>query len=196
MAHLLGELRREMNGAVVGSMRYYGTEYGLNYGVSIPTIRGLGRNETKDHSFAKYLYQQQIRELQMVSLWFAEAEKVAHELDFWSRGIINSEIAEEAAFVVFNKVPAVAEWLMTDSELLQYCAVMSLAGQPQIELNTLQPQLIKLLESDPSLLPKAIIILLDRALRSENKELITSFLDAMPQNGACNNIREEIAWRM
>ena len=38
MVALLRELRRERNGAVADSMRYYGTPYGLNYGVSLPTL--------------------------------------------------------------------------------------------------------------------------------------------------------------
>ena len=41
MAALLGELRREMNGAVVESMQRGEGGYGLNYGVSIPTIRAI-----------------------------------------------------------------------------------------------------------------------------------------------------------
>ena len=43
MVALLGELRREMNGAVVDSMREKGIEYALSYGVSIPTVRALAR---------------------------------------------------------------------------------------------------------------------------------------------------------
>ena len=41
MAALLGKLRREMNGAVAESMQRGEGGYGLNYGVSIPTIRAI-----------------------------------------------------------------------------------------------------------------------------------------------------------
>ncbi len=196
MAHLLGELRRQMNGAIVGSMRDYGAEYGLNYGVSIPTIRSMGRQEQRDHRFAKYLYRQQVRELQMVSLWFANPEEVADELDFWAEGVINSEIAEEFAFVVLSKIPDASKWLNAESELLQYCTIMAISWQDQIDLDTLQPKLIKLLSNNPPLLSKAVIALLDKALRVTDKKRVSQFIEAMPQNGACNNIREEITWRM
>lgn len=43
MVALLGELRRERNGAVADAMRCYGAPYGLNYGVSLPTLRKLAR---------------------------------------------------------------------------------------------------------------------------------------------------------
>ncbi len=47
MAALLGAFRRERNGAVADSMRLYGKPYGLNYGVSLPTLRTLAR--ARDH---------------------------------------------------------------------------------------------------------------------------------------------------
>lgn len=184
-----------MNGAVVGSMRYYGKEYGLNYGVSIPTIRSLGRTETKDNRYAKYLFRQEVRELRLVSLWFAEADLVAEDLPFWARGIINSEVAEEAAFILFSKVPEVVEWLDSKDEVLQYCAVMAIAGSDKINLCAMKPQLLNLLGSNPALLPKAVIVLLESALK-QSSEGVKQFLDEMPTNEACNNIREEMVWRM
>ena len=57
MIALLGRVRKEMNGAVSESMAQHGQNYGLNYGVSIATLREIAANETKDYAFAKYLYQ-------------------------------------------------------------------------------------------------------------------------------------------
>ncbi len=71
MVALLRELRRERNGAVADSMRYYGTPYGLNYGVSLPTLRRIARAETPDHGFARYLYLQDVRELRLAALHIA-----------------------------------------------------------------------------------------------------------------------------
>ncbi len=177
-------------------MRYYGEEYGLNYGVSIPTIRALGRGETTDHRFAKYLFQQEVRELRAVSLWFADPTQVGEELEFWAKGIINTEIAEEAAFVLLSRVSNVTSWLESHSEILQYCAVMAVAGWQQIPLNEIKPQIIKLLEANPPLLSKAVIALLDRAIRENKNSEVINFMAEMPQNITCNNIREEISWRM
>ena len=38
MAALLGRFRRERNGVVADTMQYRGKAYGLNYGVSLPTV--------------------------------------------------------------------------------------------------------------------------------------------------------------
>ena len=41
MIRLLKRLKVEMNGAVTGAMQERGIVYPLNYGVSVPTIRGI-----------------------------------------------------------------------------------------------------------------------------------------------------------
>ena len=98
MVALLGELRRERNGAVADAMCLCGKPYGLNYGVSLPTLRRIARAETPDHDFARYLYVQDVRELRLAALYIAQPERVTmDEAEFWAAGIINSEVAEEAS---------------------------------------------------------------------------------------------------
>ena len=104
MVALLRELRRERNGAVADSMRYYGTPYGLNYGVSLPTLRRIARAEAPDHGFARYLYRQDVRELRLAALHIAcPACFTPEEFPAWAAGIVNSEIAEEAAFALLSR---------------------------------------------------------------------------------------------
>ena len=103
MVALLRELRRERNGAVADSMRYYGAPYGLNYGVSLPTLRRIARAEAPDHAFARYLYRQDVRELRLAALHIAcPASLTPEEFPAWAAGIVNSEIAEEAAFALLS----------------------------------------------------------------------------------------------
>ena len=68
----MGRVRREMNGAVSESMATHGQKYGLNYGVSVATIREIAATEQRDYDFAKYLYQQQVRELKLLACHLAE----------------------------------------------------------------------------------------------------------------------------
>ena len=138
MVALLGELRRERNGAVADAMRYYGADYGLNYGVSLPTVRTLARACGRDHEFARYLYAQEVRELRLAALHIAEPERLtADEFAFWGGGICNSEVAEEAAFALLGRIDAFDElfrsWL-TASPLLQYAALLAAARSPQASL--------------------------------------------------------------
>ena len=72
MIALLGRIRKQMNGAVTESMARDGQKYGLNYGVSIATIREIVAEEEPDYDFAKYLYKQQVRELKLCACHLAD----------------------------------------------------------------------------------------------------------------------------
>lgn len=138
MVALLGELRRERNGAVADAMCLCGKPYGLNYGVSLPTLRRIARAETPDHDFARYLYVQDVRELRLAALYVAQPERVTmDEAAFWAAGIINSEVAEEASFALLSRVGVLPElfrsWI-TASPLLQYAALLAAARSPQASL--------------------------------------------------------------
>lgn len=138
MVALLGELRRERNGAVADAMCLCGKPYGLNYGVSLPTLRRIARAEMPDHDFARYLYVQDVRELRLAALYVAQPERVtADEAAFWAAGIVNSEVAEEASFALLSRVGVLPElfrsWI-TASPLLQYAALLAAARSPQASL--------------------------------------------------------------
>lgn len=130
MIALLGAMRKQMNGAVADAMRYYGEKYGLNYGVSLPTLRQIANQEQPDHSLAQYLYKQQVRELRLAALHIAQPENItSNEADFWAEGVINSEVAEEMAFAMLSKAAEakaiIDKWSDSDDELLIYTALMA-----------------------------------------------------------------------
>ena len=133
MTALLGAFRRERNGAVADAMRFYGSPCGLNYGVSLPTLRTLARAEGCDHAFARYLYLQQVRELRLAAFHIADpAQVTADEFPFWAGGLLNSEMAEEGAFALFGRMehlPALfAAWTSPASApLTTYAALMAAA---------------------------------------------------------------------
>ena len=144
MVALLRELRRERNGAVADSMRYYGTPYGLNYGVSLPTLRRRARAEAPDHGFARYLYRQDVRELRLAALHIAcPACLTPEEFPAWAAGIVNSEIAEEAAFALLSRAEAFpvlfSAWIASPDALLQYAALLAAARSPRLTASWVAP---------------------------------------------------------
>ncbi|MFI3258479.1 MAG: DNA alkylation repair protein [Rikenellaceae bacterium] len=201
LAYLLGEMRRQMNGAVVGSMRFYGEEYGLNYGVSLPTIRSIARAEseaTEDaalrHRFAKLLYRQEVRELRLAALWLADSPLIDEELDFWAKGIINSEVAEEAAFSLLYQSSRVEGWLDGESELLQYCALLAIAKRDEIGIESYLPRIKELMGKQIHIIQNGVVALLESALKKgSDRGNIESFLASLPDG---NFVREEMSWRI
>ena len=130
MISLLGRLRKQMNGAVSESMQRDGQKYGLNYGVSIATVREMVAEEERDYEFAMYLFKQQVRELRLAACHLAEPAKVdTHEFPFWARGIVNSELAEELAFALLSKIydinSLMGVWTVESNELVAYAALMA-----------------------------------------------------------------------
>ncbi|MFI3318332.1 MAG: DNA alkylation repair enzyme [Rikenellaceae bacterium] len=199
MAVLLSELKRQMNGAVADGMRYYGDRYGLNYGVSLPTIRTLAKAEGCEHSYARLLSQQQVRELVLCSYWIADAEQIAtkDELDFWARSIINSELAQEAAFALFSHVEGVVDWLQSDNQLLQYCALMSLAKGERLDLERYSDRIAQMVGCGTNLVVHGVITLLDTASKYvERHEMVAQIMAKFPDTPVADEIRDELAWRM
>ena len=165
MTALLGAMRRERNGAVADAMRPVGTPYGLNYGVSLPTLRMLARAETPDYDFAKYLALQDVRELRLAAYHIADPARLTEaEYPFWGEGIVNSELAEEAAFTLLHRVPdfpnLFERWTAPDMPWsLQYAALMAAS---------------RLAEPDPAWIGRALETLHRAAERAESADAVCS----------------------
>ena len=213
MIQLLGALRKEMNGAVADSMYYYGDNYGLNYGVSLPTVRSRAVAVGKDHEFAKYLYKQQVRELRLAALHIADAILVdCKEAEFWAEGVINSEIAEEMAFALLRHTKDLADifnsWTKSGNKFLAHAAVMAAARSElsiQSELIERVAEVVKAFPEERIIAQSAVALFaaaIDKHLiaptekTSQTKELISRTIEEIPQCSAKEYIAEEIAWRM
>lgn len=213
MIQLLGALRKEMNGAVADSMYYYGENYGLNYGVSLPTVRSRAVAVGKDHEFAKYLYKQQVRELRLAALHIADSTLVdCKEAEFWAEGVINSEIAEEMAFALLRHTKELSSifdcWTKSGNKFLAHAAMMAAARSDLSTQSEIIERVAEVVEAFPEerIIAQSAVALLAAAIdkhliapTEENnhaKELISKTIEAIPQCSAREYIEEEMAWRM
>ena len=196
---LLFRLRKEMNGAALDTMRYFGADYERNYGVQIYAIRNLAREIGTDHELAEYFYTQNIREVRLVALWIADAERVGVEnFDFWASGIINSEVAEQASHALLSRIADVAEllqrWCSSDNALLAYCALLSAARNGGVEPTAAVNAILLAVEkfSDNRLVAQGATALAMRL----NDDTIKNLLEHIPDNPTVRLLLEEIAWRI
>ncbi len=204
MAALLGRLRREMNGAVADAMRVRGRAYGLNYGVSLPTIRTIARSCDPDHDFARYLYAQDVRELRLAALTLAVPAKVTpDQYDTWAAGIVNSEVAEEAAFALLSRTPSLqglyAAWIASPEPLLRYAALLAAARSRMIPVGEALAPLGVLaadLPDDRLVAAGAVALLASVAADAPGREAVRQAILTLPQTAAADRIREEMAWRL
>lgn len=202
MVSLLGKIRKQMNGAVLDTFRYYGAKYGMNYGVAIHSIRDMATEVGTDHDLAKFLYRQQVRELQIIALWIADAEQLTgSELDFWREGIVNSELAEQAAQGLLCNVEdidsLVTAWCRGENSLVAYAALLAAARNKNISDSAIQTSVVEVvtLNTNNHLVAQGAVALLASKIAS-NKELVASILEQLPENSTAQLVVDEIKWRL
>ena len=203
MITLLGKMRKQMNGAVADAMFYYGTRYGLNYGVSLPTVREIAEEAGKDHELALYLFKQQVRELKLAALHIADAEQIsAATSSTWADGITTSELAEEAAFAMLSHCPSLNEiydkWVKSDNEFATYAALMALSRSSVISPEQLEPIAnITCRYSTSRPIAQGVVALLAAAyLNPALQETVKAIIERLPDTPASEYVRDEMSWRM
>jgi hypothetical protein len=205
MIALLGRVRKQMNGAVSESMATDGENYGLNYGVSIATLREIAATEQPDNDFAKYLYQQQVRELRLIACHLAEPDKVdIHDFPFWARGIRNAELAEELAFALLSKIYDINSlmgiWTTESNELIAYTALMAAARNKRTTSEVAFIAAEKSVRAYPSSrnIAHGIVALLCYVAENDKsvKVGIPTLLESMPDCPVKEYVKEELEWRL
>ena len=115
-----------MDGQTAQSMREKGVEYKLNWGAAIPMLQEKAREIGKDYDLAIELWKADVRECKILATMIMPAEKMLPEIvDIWMEQTISQEIAEQAAFNLYQYLPFAAEkafqWMASEKELYQLC---------------------------------------------------------------------------
>lgn len=205
MIALLGRVRKQMNGAVAESMATHNQKYGLNYGVSIATLREIVADEPQDYGFAKYLYQQQVRELKLCACHIADAKQLdTHEFPFWSRGIANAELAEELAFALLSKIydinSLMGVWSTESNEMIAYAALMAASRNDRTTSEVAFIAAEKAVRANPNSVYIANgVVALMCYVASRDKSVkvgIPTLLEHMPDCPTKAKIAEELEWQL
>lgn len=118
--------RLMMDGAVAQSMRNKGLGYKLNWGVTLPRLREKADEIGKNYDLAIALFKEDVRECQILAMMVMPPDEVLPEvIDIWMEQISSQEIAEQAAFNLFQYLPYAPEkaftWIASNRELYQLC---------------------------------------------------------------------------
>ena len=132
-----------MDGAVAQSMRQKGLDYHLNWGVTLPRLREMAEEIkeswlegaslsplTSHHSplydLAISLWKENVRECKILATMLMPPEEMLPEVvDIWMEQTDTVELAEQAAFNLYQHLPFAAEkaflWLSSPDDLPQIC---------------------------------------------------------------------------
>lgn len=118
--------RLMMDGAIAQSMRQKGLDYHVNWGATLPRLRAMADEMGNDYDLAIALWKENVRECKILATMVMPAEKVLPEVvDIWMEQTTTVEIAEQAAFNLYQHLPFAAskafEWLASAEDLPQIC---------------------------------------------------------------------------
>lgn len=202
MVALLGAVRKQMNGAVLDTLRYYGADYGLNYGVAIHSLREIARETGRDDDFARFLYRQQVRELRIIALWIAEPSRTtAADFPFWAAGIINSEVAEQAAHALLSQIDDIdallAEWCASENALLAYAALLAASRSGRVSVGAVTEGVRSAVGRFPDnrIVAQGATAAL-ASIAGEHRDRVLLLLDGLCDSPTARLVRDEMSWRM
>ena len=127
--------RLMMDGAVAQSMREKGLNYHLNWGATLPRLKAkaeeLKANSQQPIAKSQYdlaiaLWKENVRECKILATMLMPPEQMLPGVcDIWMEQIPSQEIAEQAAFNLWQYLPYAPEkayqWIASDQEYYQLC---------------------------------------------------------------------------
>ena len=131
--------RQMMDGATAQSMRQKGLDYKLNWGATLPRLQAMA--EEIKQSYASYssdapqsssplydlalaLWKENVRECKILATMLMPPDEILPEVvDIWMEQTTTVEIAEQAAFNLYQHLPFAAEkaflWIASPDDLAQ-----------------------------------------------------------------------------
>lgn len=127
-----GCFRLYMNGVVSQSMREKGLGYKINWGIGLPELKSIATRYGKDYDLAIELWKEDIRECKILATLIMPAQQMQSDLvELWVSQIQNQEIAEMAAFNLFQYLPEAKDlsfkWISSDQIPVMLCGYNVLA---------------------------------------------------------------------
>ena len=126
--------RQMMDGAVAQSMRDKGLNYHLNWGATLPRLKEKAEElanspqltAISQYSLAIALWKENVRECKILATMLMPPKEMLPEVcDIWMEQIPSQEIAEQAAFNLWQHLPYAPEkayqWIASDKEYDQLC---------------------------------------------------------------------------
>ena len=126
MKEIKQSFRQMMDGAVAKSMRDKGVDYRLNWGATLPRLRAKADELGPNYDLAIALFKENVRECKILATMMMPPNEVLPEvIDIWMEQITTQEVAEQAAFNLFQYLPYAPEkaytWMASEKPLYQLC---------------------------------------------------------------------------
>lgn len=166
--------RQIMDGAIAASMRSKGIDYKLNWGASLPRLKEKAEELGMNYELAIALWKENVRECKILATMIMPANEVLPDvIDIWMEQTPTQEIAEQAAFNLYQYLPYAPvkayTWMASQNPLYQLCGFhiitrLFMNGQEPNErgINEFIDQAIVALQGDSISVRKAAMAAIQR----------------------------------
>ncbi len=118
--------RLMMDGATAQSMRDKGLDYHLNWGATLPRLREMAQSIAPSYPLAIALWKENVRECKILATMIMPPDEMLPDVaDLWMEQTPTIEIAEQAAFNLYQHMPAAPDmayrWIAAPDDLTQLC---------------------------------------------------------------------------
>ena len=191
--------RQMMDGATAASMRQKGLGYKLNWGAELSRLREMADELGPNYNLSIELWKENIRECKILATMLMPPKEMLPEVaDIWIEQIPTVEIAEQAAFNLFQYCDFASnkafQWLSSADDFPQICGYHVLSRlflrkyEPdERDINEFVDQALDALQSDNLSLQKAamqsivkfadIALVYQRIAKSAIRSIGLDFLD-------------------
>ena len=126
MKEIKQSFRQIMDGAIAASMRSKGIDYKLNWGASLPRLKEKAEELGMNYELAIALWKENVRECKILATMIMPADEVLPDvIDIWMEQTPTQEIAEQAAFNLYQYLPYAPvkayTWMASQNPLYQLC---------------------------------------------------------------------------
>ncbi len=125
---ILSLIKLRKSGEVSNMMKLKGINYKLNWGVSIIDLRDIARQFEPEHLLALKLWNKEWRETMILATLLDEPKLVTEEqMDFRTKSLENTEIAEQASANLFVKTKfafiKALEWCRGKKNIIRFTGI-------------------------------------------------------------------------
>lgn len=197
------DCRRAMNGPISTSMREYGLDYKLNFGLVIEQIKGLAAKYGPNAELAERLWAETTRELKILATFiYPIDEYTAETANKWVTEIQNQEMREQVCFNLFQELSyadqLALEWIKSSDEKIRTTGHWLLARllltkklQGELTVDYLGEYIWSDIISDNIFIRNASSLVLKHMVRRSKEEANIIFNKLLPYKEDQNPLKQE-----
>ncbi len=131
---IIAKLKQLKNPKTLAGKAHFGINVSKALGLSMPQIRGIAKQITKDHALAEAMWQADIHETRLIASMIDIPHEVTEDqMERWVVGFNSWDICDQTCGELFDRTPftkqKIHQWALRDEEFVKRAAFALIAWQ-------------------------------------------------------------------